>query len=210
MKLRGNFVTMCKQPILSEERPISLLGMFQMMLFHFFPSEFLRMMCPLVAVTERVLAHAEKPWRIMQQIRKESIHQMLKTRFYLQEKEDPHGSNIALFIGNLPQNLSQRQYHSILMSFIGEGMVISSVLQLWLTLGKREVLLDNPFTSIGIIYYEYGAVVITYDNNETAVAAFNSLKVAVFDDKNLLVMLLPNIQVSAPCCFFPKCKVGAT
>ncbi|GAV03562.1 hypothetical protein RvY_13963-2 [Ramazzottius varieornatus] len=124
-------------------------------------------------VTERILTHAEKPWRIMQQIRKESIHQMLKTRFYLQEKEDPHGSSIALFIGNLPQSLSQRQYHGILQTFVGDS---------------------NPFVSIGPIYYEYGSVVITYDNNEAAVKAFNSLKGALFEEKNLLVMLLPNIQ----------------
>ena len=49
---------------------------------------------------------------------------------------------------------------------------------------------------IGPIYYEYGSVVVTFDNNEAAVKAFNCLKVSMFDDRNLLVMLLPNIQVS--------------
>lgn len=41
---------------------------------------------------------------------------------------------------------------------------------------------------------------ITYDNNEAAVKAFNSLKGALFEEKNLLVMLLPNIQVSLVTC----------
>jgi diacylglycerol kinase (ATP) len=154
-------------------------------------------------VTERVLTHGEKPWRIMQQIRKESIHQMLKTRFYLQEKEDPHGSSIALFIGNLPQNLSQRQYHSILMSFIGESESSFGPFLFFPFSLRRKVCPSNdssfppgnPFVSIGPIYYEYGSVVVNYDNNEAAVKAFNCLKVSLFDDRNLLVMLLPNIQV---------------
>ena len=63
----------------------------------------------------------------------------------------------------------------------------------------------NPFVSIGPIYYEYGSVVITYDNNEAAVKAFNSLKGALFEEKNLLVMLLPNIQVCNATCHHVTC-----
>jgi len=44
------------------------------------------------------------------------------TRFYIQMKEDPHGSVIALFISNLPLNLSQRQYAKILLDKLGPGM----------------------------------------------------------------------------------------
>lgn len=46
------------------------------------------------------------------------------TRFYIQLKEDPHGSLISLFVGNLPSSLSQRQYRIILLDIIGEGEII--------------------------------------------------------------------------------------
>ena len=43
------------------------------------------------------------------------------TRFYLQLKEDPHGPNVALFVGNLPPNLSQKQYETILLEYLDDG-----------------------------------------------------------------------------------------
>ena len=51
----------------------------------------------------------------------ESLRQNLMTRFYLQQKEDPHGPSISLFVGNLPTGLSQRQYEKILLDIIGKG-----------------------------------------------------------------------------------------
>ena len=43
------------------------------------------------------------------------------TRFYLKELKDPHGTHIALYVGNLPTGLSQRQYEKILLDIIGKG-----------------------------------------------------------------------------------------
>ena len=48
------------------------------------------------------------------------------TRFYLQLKEDPHGPNVALFVGNLPPNLSQIQYEKILLDYLDDGKWINS------------------------------------------------------------------------------------
>jgi len=75
-------------------------------------------------VTERVLDFDEKPLNIIKNIGQESLRQMELMRFYLQLKQDPHGPNIALYIGNLPKNLSQRTYENILMTFLGEGNCI--------------------------------------------------------------------------------------
>ena len=51
----------------------------------------------------------------------ESVCKARMTRFYIQMKEDPHGSLISLFVSNLPLNLSQRQYRMILLDIIGQG-----------------------------------------------------------------------------------------
>lgn len=103
-------------------------------------------------VTERVLSWNEKPWEIMKQLGKDSIRQMELMRFYLQHKQDPHGPNLALFVGNLPPGLSQRNYEQMLLEFLNG---------------------ENKFSSIGPIYYEYGSVVITYEDAEKAVC-FNN------------------------------------
>ncbi|KAL5236368.1 hypothetical protein ACI65C_003778 [Semiaphis heraclei] len=124
-------------------------------------------------VTERVLDFDEKPLNIIQNIGQESLRQMELMRFYLQLKQDPHGPNIALYIGNLPKNLSQRRYENILMTFLGE---------------------DCRFITIGPIYYEYGSLVIMYNETNTAVNAMYLLRVAEYERKHLLVLLLPNID----------------
>lgn len=125
-------------------------------------------------VTERILSGGEKPWEIMKQLGRDSIRQMELMRFYLQHKQDPHGPNLALFVGNLPPGLSQRNYEHMLNKFVNE----------------------DKFTSIGPIYYEYGSVVITYEDAAKAVRAFYTLREAICEGKNLLVLLLPNIEPS--------------
>jgi len=125
-------------------------------------------------VSERVMDESEHPWEILKAIGRDSIRQMEMTRFYLQLKKDPHGPSISLFVGSLPPNLSQRQYENILIDILGKS--------------------DYKFTSIGPIYYEYGSMVITYEDSDVAVRALYTLRESTYDDKNLLVMLLPNIS----------------
>ncbi|XP_023933369.1 diacylglycerol kinase theta isoform X2 [Lingula anatina] len=124
-------------------------------------------------VAERRMEAKERPWQIIQQTRKESLRQNRMTRFYIQQQEDPHGPTVALFVGNLPSGLSQKQYEKILIDNLGKG---------------------NRWTDIDVIYYEYGSVVLTYNSTEEATSAFSLLKNAIFDEKQLLVLLLPNIQ----------------
>ncbi|XP_026672089.1 diacylglycerol kinase theta isoform X5 [Ceratina calcarata] len=126
-------------------------------------------------VTERVLSREEKPWEIVKQLGKDSIRQMELMRFYLQLKQDPHGPNLALFVGNLPPNLSERIYENMLTEFLGK---------------------ENKFSYIGPIYYEYGSMVIIYEDSEKAVRALYALRESKYEDKHLLVMLLPSIEPS--------------
>jgi len=56
---------------------------------------------------------------------------------------------------------------------------------------------ENKWANIDVIYYEYGALVLVYNNSERATRSFNILQDAMFDSKPLLVLLLPNIQVGA-------------
>jgi hypothetical protein len=54
------------------------------------------------------------------------------TRFYIKQKEDPHGSQVAMYVANLPTGLSQLQYEKILLDIIGKGKIESSIIyQLW-------------------------------------------------------------------------------
>ncbi|XP_070852418.1 diacylglycerol kinase theta isoform X3 [Drosophila suzukii] len=126
-------------------------------------------------VTERILSWNERPWDIMKQLGKDSIRQMELMRFYMQHKQDPHGPNIALFVGNLPTGLSQRNYEQILNKYVTD---------------------ENKFISIGPIYYEYGSVVLTFEDTMKAVRAFYNLRETIIEDKKLLVLLLPNIEPS--------------
>ena len=47
--------------------------------------------------------------------KKESLCNIRMIRYYLKQKEDPHGPSVALFVGNLPNGLSQIQYEKMLM-----------------------------------------------------------------------------------------------
>ena len=48
---------------------------------------------------------------------KDSLRRYHVVRFYVQEKEDPHDH--AVFVGNLPVSLQQRQYERILLKLLG-------------------------------------------------------------------------------------------
>ena len=67
------------------------------------------------------MENSERPWELLKAVARESVRQMEMMRFYLQLAKDPHGSSIALFVGNLPPNLSQRQYDNILSDILGNG-----------------------------------------------------------------------------------------
>ncbi|XP_076356051.1 diacylglycerol kinase theta-like isoform X1 [Tachypleus tridentatus] len=124
------------------------------------------------SVHERIMDNQECPWELLRNLARESIRQMNLTRFYLQQKDESSGTTVALFIGNLPPNLSQRQYEKILIDMLGK---------------------PYRFKQIGPIYYEYGSLIVSYDNADIAVKAFYMLRECSFDDKNLLVLLLPSI-----------------
>ncbi|XP_022245665.1 diacylglycerol kinase theta-like, partial [Limulus polyphemus] len=124
------------------------------------------------SVHERIMDNQECPWELLRNIARESIREMSLTRFYLQQKDESSNTTVALFIGNLPPNLSQRQYEKILINMLGK---------------------PYRFKQIGPIYYEYGSLIVSYDNADIAVKTFYMLRECSFDDKNLLVLLLPNI-----------------
>ncbi|RWS13942.1 diacylglycerol kinase theta-like protein [Dinothrombium tinctorium] len=123
------------------------------------------------AVHERTMDNQECPWEIIKNVAR-SVKQKENTRFYLQTKDEVYCSNVAVFVGNLPPNLNQRQYEKILVDVLGK---------------------PYKYRQVGPIYYEYGSLIITYDNADIAVKAFYMLRDATYDDKNLLVLLLPNI-----------------
>jgi diacylglycerol kinase (ATP) len=45
---------------------------------------------------------------------------------------------------------------------------------------------ENKFSSIGPIYYEYGSMVITYEDSAKAVRALYTLRESSYEDKHLL------------------------
>lgn len=45
---------------------------------------------------------------------------------------------------------------------------------------------ENKFSKIGPIYYEYGSMVITYEDSDKAVRALYTLRESKFEDKHLL------------------------
>uniref|UniRef100_A0A7E4VWJ6 Diacylglycerol kinase n=1 Tax=Panagrellus redivivus TaxID=6233 RepID=A0A7E4VWJ6_PANRE len=124
-------------------------------------------------VAERTANPQENMLQLVRNLRKDSLRRYHVVRFYVQEKEDPHDH--AVFVGNLPVSLAQRQYERILLKLLGAK--------------------EKPFTAIGPIYFEYGSLVITFNTPKAATAAVQKLQNAVFEDKKLIVLCLPNVQV---------------
>lgn len=85
---------------------------------------------------------------------------------------------MPLFVGNLPTGLSQIQYEKILME----------------SLLKNNN--DCRWDRIDVYYYEYGSLVMLYEDAERAARAYKMLKDAYYENKQLTVLLLPTIQVN--------------
>lgn len=60
---------------------------------------------------------------------------------------------------------------------------------------------ENKWERFDGIYYEYGSLVLVYTKPDLATTVFNLLQDANFDDKQILALLLPNIQVSISLCY---------
>jgi diacylglycerol kinase (ATP) len=136
-----------------------------------------------------------------------SLRRFRLVRFYLQEKEDPHGTNVSVFISNLPPNLLQRQYERALLRMLGAN----GDLVLINNNNNNNTIAERPFTKIGPIYYEYGKIiklnkqikilnlgslVLTFDSPKAASAAVLKMQGQTYEDRKLLVMCLPSIQVN--------------
>ncbi|KAK6032585.1 diacylglycerol kinase accessory domain protein [Ostertagia ostertagi] len=61
------------------------------------------------------------------------------------------------------------------------------------SLAQRHMI-QKPFTAIGPIYFEYGSLVITFNTPKAATAAVQRLQNAIYEDKKLIVLCLPNVQ----------------
>ncbi|GMT34348.1 hypothetical protein PFISCL1PPCAC_25645, partial [Pristionchus fissidentatus] len=125
-------------------------------------------------LAERTCNHHENMLQLVRNLRKDSLRRYHVMRFYVQEKEDPHDH--AVFVGNLPVSLAQRQYERILLKLLGAK--------------------EKPFTAIGPIYFEYGSLVITFNTAKAATAAVQKLQNAMYEEKKLIVLCLPNVQPS--------------
>uniref|UniRef100_A0A1I7SZW6 Diacylglycerol kinase n=2 Tax=Caenorhabditis tropicalis TaxID=1561998 RepID=A0A1I7SZW6_9PELO len=123
-------------------------------------------------VAERTCNPQENVLQLVRNLRKDSLRRYHVVRFYVQEKEDPHDH--AVFVGNLPVSLAQRQYERILLKLLGAK--------------------EKPFTAIGPIYFEYGSLIITFNTPKAATAAVQKLQSAIYEEKKLIVLCLPNVQ----------------
>jgi diacylglycerol kinase (ATP) len=72
------------------------------------------------AVHERTMDNQESPWEIVKNVARESVRRKENTRFYLQTKDEVYCSSVAIFVGNLPPNLSHKQYERILVDLLGK------------------------------------------------------------------------------------------
>ncbi|KAL3990847.1 Diacylglycerol kinase accessory domain family protein [Acanthocheilonema viteae] len=132
-------------------------------------------------VAERTANPQENMLQLVRNLRKDSLRRYNVVRFYVQEKDDPHDH--AVFVGNLPLSLSQRQYERILLRLLGAK--------------------EKPFTVIGPIYFEYGSLVITFNTAKAATSAVQRLQNAICEEKKLIVLCLPNVQ---PHMLSPDCE----
>lgn len=85
----------------------------------------------------------------------------------MKAREDPHGPGVAIFVGNLVENLNQNVYEKMLLEKLGIG---------------------NKWNSIEVIYYESGCLVLSYTCSEKAEICYEILKVRWRVEKGRWIM----------------------
>lgn len=53
-------------------------------------------------------------------IPQDSVRRKENTRFYIQTEDEVYCSKVAIFVGNLPINLPQKQYENLLIDLLGK------------------------------------------------------------------------------------------
>ncbi|KAL7670620.1 hypothetical protein ACOME3_005554 [Neoechinorhynchus agilis] len=129
-------------------------------------------------INDVVIYDDQFPLLILKEKRRESLLMFVRSRFYLQYKKDPHGSSVRLFVGNLPQSLSQRKYEQIIAECLTNNDKVQSF-------------------ELEIIFYEFGAAVIIFSNGKEAAYAYRALKSSTIDDRRLSLMIIPTIEINS-------------
>lgn len=129
------------------------------------------------AIHQRTMDSQECPWEIIKNIARDSIRQKGNMRFYIHKRDTIHNPSVAIFVSNMPPNLKQTQYESILSDRLPK---------------------PYRFKYMNPIYYEHGSCVIHYDQTDIAVKAFNMLKESMYksteEEFKVSVHLLPKIM----------------
>lgn len=82
----------------------------------------------------------------------ESLRRYQMVRFYLQPQEDPHGSNVAVFVGNLPPKKSEYEYKDMLQKMLGANGKLYGDVFYWIIIILYDVLLSYSIC-ISIAYH---------------------------------------------------------
>ncbi|XP_033117399.1 diacylglycerol kinase theta-like isoform X3 [Anneissia japonica] len=125
-------------------------------------------------VQERVMERYECPWPQLIKARRNSLKQMKQTRYYLRKNEQPTQERARMYVGNLPINLSEFKYKQIIQKMLDE---------------------ESMFTSIDMVYAQYGSACVSFIDHEAAVKAYYILKDTTYEDKLLTVLFLPEIHL---------------
>ncbi|XP_077990664.1 diacylglycerol kinase theta-like [Glandiceps talaboti] len=131
-------------------------------------------------VQERIMDRDECPWPQLVEARRNSLRKMKQTRYYLRKIKEKRHDRSQMYVGNLPINLSDHRYKQII----------------------QKLLVDVPF-SIGPVYAQNGAAILTFDDVDAATSAYYTLKEATVDDKPLGVLFVPEIhteRLDEDCC----------
>ena len=143
-------------------------------------------------VTKRVMNADEFPLQIIKQSRRESLCSNRMVRFYLHRRNESTEPSVPMFVDNLPIGLSQIQYAKILTDLLTKSSTssISSSND-----NNNNNNTPAKWSRFDVIYYEYGSLVMLYDDPDNAVRAYKILKDSYYENKQLMVLLLPTIQV---------------
>lgn len=130
-------------------------------------------------IRERVMSREECPWPQLIKARQNSCREMKRIRYSLRLKgQDESKCRTQIFVGSLPINLSEHRYEHIVRHLLKQATC-------------------KMFSSVGPVYAQYGATVVTFQNKEDALEAYNVLKDAVYDDRPVSALFIPEIHVDA-------------